>query len=120
MSVTVFNPEGKPNLSYGETLGPAMGITDQEDADQYFREYVAFLNTHMKARTDHKGRTAEDIARINLGYYAGYYDHETRLRVESLFKCRHPWLGAASDGVLTPDQAFEAGRRMAVEGDPWN
>lgn len=95
MTTTTFNPESKPILSYGEALGPAMKITDAEDAAQYLAAYVAYLEPHVtRDRTD--GKTAAEIARINLGYYAGYYDSKTRERVERLFSCAHPIFGKAS------------------------
>jgi hypothetical protein len=38
---------------------------------------------------------AEQIERVNLGYYSGYYDHETMKRVERLFLAPHPILGSS-------------------------
>jgi len=86
-----------------------MKITDQKEADTYFKECVehsmSFGNSHEQA---------EDIERQNLGYFAGYYDHETRLRVEKLFSCKHPVFGSAKDGKPTPEEAFEFGRKLAL------
>jgi len=111
--MTKFNPENKEVLTYGECLGPAMVITEKEDADQYFKDYVAFIQKYLdeKPRTD--GKTAEQIAKDNLGYYAGYYDHDTQLRVEKLFMCSHPIFGKAANGAPTPEEAFEMGHKMA-------
>ena len=91
--MTEFNPEKKETLTYGEALDPAMGITDQDDAQQYFKEYVSYLEGHLERDPRDDDMTAEEIARINLGYYAGYYDRETRKRVEELFSCVHPVFG---------------------------
>lgn len=106
---TQFNPEGKVALSHGDCLRPAMGITDGEDATQYLRAYVAFIERALvhAPRTD--GMTAEQIAKVNLGYFAGYYDRETRERVERLFDCSHPIFGRARDGTPSPEQALAAG-----------
>ena len=41
--MTKFNPENKESLTTGETLGPAMEITDPEDAKQYLTEYVKHI-----------------------------------------------------------------------------
>lgn len=113
-STTTFNPEKKDTLTYGECLGPAMKITDESDAEQYFADYVAFIEKALEKepRTDNK--TAAEIARINLGYYAGYYDNETRERVERLFKCSHPVFGSIkANGAPSAEEAFAAGKRMA-------
>jgi hypothetical protein len=111
--MTKFNPENKNVLTYAECLGPAMSITDKDDATQYFTHYVAFIQKALdqKPRTD--GLTASDIGRMNLGYYAGYYDNETREQVERLYQCTHPVFGAiAVKGAPTPEEAFEAGIKM--------
>lgn len=106
---TKFNPEGKDALNHGECLGPAMTITDQADADQYFNDYVAHIQRHLDGHPEQAVGSAAEIARSNLGYYAGYYDDETRLRVERLFRCEHPVFGPAAQGQPTLDQAVEMG-----------
>lgn len=86
-----------------------MRITDQAEADAYFEICVQHAMGRGKTRAE-----AEQIERRNLGYYAGYYDHETRARVEQLFKCAHPVFGSiAQNGPPTPQDAFDAGVRMA-------
>lgn len=98
--MTKFNPENKKTLSYGECLGPAMTITNETDAAQYLADYVAFIQKHLDNEPRNDGKTAADVARINLGYYAGYYGNETRERVERLFKCSHPIFGSiAKEGA---------------------
>lgn len=113
---TPFNPEGKESLTYGECLGPAMKITSEDDARQYLAAYTAFIQRHLDAVPRPDGMTAEQIARANLGYYAGYYSDETRERVERLFGCSHPVFGNIAAGKPTPEQAFAAGRAMATRG----
>lgn len=94
--MTKFNPDGKPSLTYGECLGPAMEITDQQDADQYLADYVKFIQGSLDREPRDDNKTAEEIAKINLGYYAGYYSNETRERVERLFHCSHPVFGSVA------------------------
>ena len=114
---TIFNPENKKELTFREILGPAMKITDEEDAKQYLRSYIDYIQKYLDKnpfyfrRDDNK--TALDIAKENLGYYAGYYDNETRKRVEKLFMCSHPVFGSiAKNGEPTPEQAFEMGKKL--------
>lgn len=107
--MTQFNPDHKTTLTFGETLLPAMSITEQADADQYLADYVAYLETEL-TKTPRTDLTAEQIAKANLGYYAGYFDDATRTRVERLFQCAHPVFGAFEDnGDPSPEAAFALG-----------
>lgn len=108
--MTKFNPENKETLTFGESLDPAMKITTKADAEQYKRDYIAYIQKHLDKEPRDDAKTAEDIANSNLGYYAGYYDNATRERVERLFCCEHPMFGSIkSNGSPTPQQAFNAG-----------
>lgn len=81
--------------TFGETLGPAMDITDQTEADDYFDQLVKHYMT-CQAAIEESGRTlqeAEKIVRENLGYYAGYYSANTQSRVNRLFRTTHPVFG---------------------------
>lgn len=79
--MTRFNPKDKKSLTYGETLGTAMNITDPADAKQYMRSYIEWLQVKMGTNYAEAERTAKS----NLSYYTGYYSAETRKRVENLF-----------------------------------
>lgn len=96
MTAPVHALSGEPMpsvITNGQKYGPAMTITDQAAADDYFAKCVR----HMMAR-GHSRTEAERIERANLGYWAGYYDDATRVRVERLFRCAHPVFGAAPKG----------------------
>lgn len=103
--MTQFNPENKDTLTYGEALDPAMGITDQEDADKYLKDYVSYIEKQLE-KEPREDLTAKEIAKINIGYYAGYYDGETRMRTERLFKTHHPIFGTIVD-TLEPTKNLE-------------
>lgn len=95
-------------ITIGDKYGPAMKMTDAAEASDYFERCVQHT---MTFGTDRK--EAERIERTNLGYYAGYYDNETRRRVEKLFACSHPIFGAISKvGAPTSEEAMQAGRDM--------
>lgn len=96
-------------ITIGEKYGSAMKITDQAKADAHFEECVQ----HDMRISNNDRQEAERIERVNLGYFAGYYDHETRLRVERLFKCSHPIFGPATSGAPSPEEAFKLGQNMA-------
>lgn len=106
------------DITNGEKYDPAMKIETQQGADDYFvllvehclRCYPAFQDSPF---VPHPRTTAEMIERSNLGYWAGYFDHATRERVERLFKCEHPVFGSiAKNGPPTFEQAFQAGVKM--------
>jgi hypothetical protein len=100
------------SMTVGEVYSPAMSITTKKEADEYFKVLVdrcmtfAFENKNLKM--------AIDTVKSNLGYYAGYYDHKTRERVEHLFNCEHPVLGKAIEHQPS-EECFEAGKRMMTE-----
>jgi hypothetical protein len=106
--MTKFNPENKETLTYGECLSPAMSITDKSDANQYLNAYVNYIQKHLDKEPRSDNKTALEIAKINIGYYAGYYDTETSKRVNRLFDCHHPIFG---DLTPTSKEAFECGRQ---------
>lgn len=96
-------------ITIGEKYGPAMEITEQQAADDYFLKCV----THAMKYGGHGREKAEEIERTNLGYFAGYYDSTTRERVERLFKCAHPFFGPiAVNGTPTPETAMNIGRAI--------
>jgi len=94
-----------------EAYEPAMKITTQEEANAYFEQLVNERMAEGKVSRE----KAESIEKQNLGFYAGYYDDATRVRVEKLFMCTHPIFGAIANGKPTEDEALEAGRRMAPQ-----
>jgi len=106
--------EQKGNIKFpvkatlAELYGPAMKIRDPEEAKDYFKALVDYQLAFGVSQ-----EKAEQIQRANLGYYAGYYDKETRLRVEKLFNCAHPVFGSATNGVPTAKEALEAGKSLA-------
>ncbi|MDR1626999.1 MAG: hypothetical protein LBT33_10720 [Spirochaetia bacterium] len=110
-----FNPENKGTLTYGEALRPAIGIKDKAEAQEYLRDYAAFIQKYLDKEPDRQGRTAIQIAKINIGYFSGYYDTETMKRVHEVFDTEHPIFGKKEP---TPEEAFTAGKNLAAGGMP--
>lgn len=99
-------------ITIGELYGPAMRITNQGEADEYFERLVARAMEHGLTR-----ETAEARERENIAYYAAYgFD---RQRIEHLFKCAHPIFGTAEIAAevlarpLAGLNALHAGMRTA-------
>lgn len=108
--VTMFTK----NMTIGEKYGPAMEIQTKEKAKKYFELCVVHtLDVNKKLSREE----AINIEKSNLGYYAGYYDSETRIRVEKLFGCQHPIFGPISQGEPTPKEAVDAGQVFGATGD---
>lgn len=87
----------------------AIAVQDQDRADELFEEMVLAAIAGGLALGRER---AEEATRRALGYYAGYFDHETRLRVERLFRCEHPYFGAAAKGPVGWRRAFAIGLRL--------
>lgn len=96
-------------LSWHGLYELAMHLTEENGARIALAAFVKF---HMH-QTGCTREEAEAIQRKNLGYFAGYYDNETRERVERLFQREQPIFGSiAKNGPPTPEQAFEMGMRF--------
>lgn len=104
-----YNKPLPSRITNGDKYDPAMAIMSECDAAQYFERLVEHNMLSGTIREE-----AERIERSNLAFIAGYYDHETRLRVERLFKCTHPVFGAAANGEPTAQEAFDAGVKAAT------
>lgn len=110
-------PQGQKKLpsriTIGEKYQPAMEIKHQALADEYFERLVHHnLQCQTEAGESHDVDKAIATERANLGYFAGYYDSETRGRVERLFQCSHPIFGKISEHVPNFSEALDAGREM--------
>lgn len=104
-------PKFPQRITIGDKYRPAMEITNEAEAHAYFECCVEHCMSHGSSR-----EKAEEIERANLGYFAGYYDDETRARVERLFLCKHPVFGAiAENGPPNAKEAFNAGTRAPRE-----
>ena len=91
----------------GDKYNPAMQITDLGEAREYFDRLVEHC-----MRTSHVSYgEAVHLERQNLGYMAGYYDHDTRLRVERLFGAEHPILGSV-EIPYTTQELFDIGMKV--------
>ena len=105
-------PKIPTEATNGQKYTFAMEITEQAEADSYFKDLV---DHQIRAQRQILGNSltqeeAEAIERSNLGYYAGYFSPEHRARVEKLFRCAHPIFGAiATNGSPSAEQAFKMG-----------
>ena len=97
-------------ITIGDKYRPAMEITDPVEARAYFDACVEHCMRFGKTRAE-----AEHIERVNLGYFAGYYDSDVGQRVLQLYGAAHPIFGTSRP---TPEEAFEKGKAMARNPTP--
>jgi len=108
MSAKYRNKPFPKNATIGDLYDPCIEITDDDEAKRYFGRLVEH---NMKV----SGKTREEAAKIeldNIGYYSGYFDKETSLRVRKMFSAKHPIFG---DSYPSPLEAFNAGRKFAEQ-----
>jgi len=70
------------NATIKEAYGPAMEITDQKEADEYFEMLVQDCIRHEGVSR----QRAIYLQHSNLDSYSVHFDSETRKRMERLFK----------------------------------
>jgi hypothetical protein len=100
-------------MTYGEAYDPAMKITDPDEASEYFEALVErSMRLFGKSREQ-----AEADERSSIGYWTGYHDNETAVRVQKLFDCAHPIIGKAGDKRLSDADLLSAGAGWAAEGE---
>jgi len=76
-----YSWEEERKVPLKEIYGPAMQIEVPKEAQHYLRALVK-RSIKLFGQSEKK---ATQIAKTNLGYYAGYYSDNTRARVEKLF-----------------------------------
>lgn len=99
------------DITIGEKYHPAMAVQTEGEARSMFERLVSHTMSWGHAR-----EKAEEIERSNLGYFAGYYDSETRVRVERLYRCVHPIFGRTGAVPVSAVDALAAGQAAAKGG----
>lgn len=105
-------PEFPKDITVQEKYDGAIKIITEEDADKYFVGCVL----HTRKYSGVSVEQAIIIEKNNIGYYAGYYDRNTRIRVEDLYDTQHPIFGKASKSIPTPEEAYLLGIKAATGG----
>lgn len=97
------------NPTVGQIYGTCTLVETKEQAAAYFEKIVKYM---VDSSGDDEGlHKAKYIARENIGYYAGYFDQQTRDRVYDLFETDHPVFGRECPTV---NQAFAMGEAWAA------
>lgn len=95
--------------TYQQQFDEAIACTDKKQADRW----LALEITRYQQAFGHTKDQAKEVILENLGYIAGYYDHETAQKVYHLFGAVHPIFGTATyHQDVTPESAFRAGQTI--------
>ena len=106
--------EGKKLNTIMEVFDEALRCakTDKNKASDFFKAYVEYIlnvNDDVNTYTE-----AEEIAKSNLGYFAGYCNREICDIIYKTYQCSHPIFGDKPYDV-SPEEAFEKGMERALE-----
>ena len=102
----------KKAATIGQCLNPIANITTKEEATQFFNDYVDWLKEGNKSLKQKRPVSNEQIAKINIGYYAGYFDKTTYTRILTLFDLEHPYFGKE---YPSPEYALGLGLKIGEE-----
>lgn len=85
-------------ISMGQVFNMALSLakTDYDEAQNFFKEYIKYIYEDNKNISLEK---AEEIAKRNLGYFAGYFDSDICNIIYKTYECSHPIFGDNPFGV---------------------
>ena len=94
----------------GEVFNEALRLAeiDKKEAEDFFYEYVKDIAFDNKYSWD----KSIEIAKSNLGYFAGYYNQEVCDIIYKTYQCSHPIFGDHPFSV-DPIDAFNKGFEMS-------
>ena len=104
-----MNYRGKELNTIGEVFNEALRLakTDNDEAQDFFYQYVNHISFVNKYSWD----KSIEIAKSNLGYFAGYYNQEVCDIIYKTYQCSHPIFGDKPFSV-DPEEAYRKGLEM--------
>lgn len=101
-----MNYRGKELTTIGKVFDEALRLakTNKDEAQDFFYEYVNHISFVNKYSWD----KSIEIAKSNLGYFAGYYDQETCDIIYKTYQCSHPIFGDKPFAVDS-EEAYKMG-----------
>ena len=89
--------------------GLELAKTDKDEALEFFKAYIQYI--YEDAEDIDSLEAAEEIAKRNFGYWAGYYGPKDCKLIYDTFNCEHPYLGKEPYS-LSPEEIFNKGRQL--------
>jgi len=101
-----MNYRGKELNTIREVFDEALRLakTDKDEAQDFFYQYVNHISFVNKYSWD----KSIEIAKSNLGYFAGYYNQEVCDIIYKTYQCSHPIFGNKPFSV-NPEEAYRKG-----------
>ena len=101
---------GKNYETFGEIFDLALDLAkkDTYEAQEWFYEYVNCISMDNSYSWD----KSIEIAKSNLGYFAGYYNQEVCDIIYKTYQCSHPVFGD-KPFEISPEEAFKKGMELA-------
>ena len=99
--------EGKTLETMGEKFNTALEIAETGDADRcqaFLTSYVEYIVSESNINV----AEAENIAKSNLGYFAGYYSSEVYETINKAYGAVHPVFGS-NPFEVSPEEAYRKG-----------
>lgn len=102
---------GKVLETFAEIFNKGLQLAreNKEKAQEFFKQYIQ----HIYENNDevYSLEEAENIAKSNFGYWAGYYNQEVCDIIYNTFQCSHPIFGDKPFDV-SPEEAYKKGLEM--------
>lgn len=99
--------EGKTLETMGEIFNAALDVAKTGNGDRC----QAFLTSYVEyivSESNHNVDEAENIAKSNLGYFAGYYNSEVYETINKAYGAVHPVFGG-NPFDLPPEEVYKWG-----------
>lgn len=98
--------------TFGEIFDEALRLVkkNKNEALEFFKAYIQYI--FDDAEDVNTLEEAEERAKHNFGYFAGYYSPEVCNIIYKTFQCSHPIFGDKPFDV-TPEEAFRMGQEAA-------
>ena len=104
--------ENKKYETMGEIFDLANSLAKEgikSKCDQFLNAYVTSILDLNESVTNYE--EALNIARSNLGYFAGYYDRKTYDRINKAYSAIHP-VFKTNPFDIAPEEAYRIGLEM--------
>lgn len=89
--------------------GLQLAKTDKKEALEFFKAYIQYI--YEDAEDIDSLEAAEERAKRNFGYWAGYYSPEVCKLIYDTFDCEHPFFGK-DPYSFSPEEILNKGRQL--------
>lgn len=99
--------EGKTLETMGEIFNTALDVAKTGNSDRC-QEFLTSYVEYIVSESNLNVAEAENIAKSNLGYFAGYYSSEVYETINKAYGAVHPVFGK-NPFEVSPEEAYKKG-----------